>query len=77
MASFTLGPDLLLGFATLGTSPNFFTLDFPYIKMGEWGTWVAQSVKRPTLDLNSGLDLRVMIQAPSWSSSTPHQKFKK
>ena len=24
-----------------------------------WGTWVAQSVERPTLDLGSGGDLRV------------------
>ena len=28
------------------------------------GAWVAQSVERPTLDLDSGLDLTVMIGAP-------------
>ena len=30
-----------------------------------WGTWVAQSVKHPTLNFGSGHDLRVMRQ--SWS----------
>ena len=29
------------------------------------GTWVAQSVKHPTLDLSSGLDLSVMGSSPS------------
>ena len=28
------------------------------------GTWVIQSVKRPTPDLSSGLDLRVMTSSP-------------
>ena len=29
-----------------------------------WGTWVAQLVKRPTLDISSGLDLRIMSSSP-------------
>lgn len=33
------------------------------------GTWVAQSVKCPTLDLSSGLDLRVVGSSPLWA---PH-----
>jgi len=33
-----------------------------------WGTWVAQSVKHPTLDLSSGLDLRVMSSSPTLGS---------
>ena len=32
--------------------------------MPDWGAWVAQSVKHPTLDLSSGLDLRVMSSSP-------------
>lgn len=36
-----------------------------------WGTWVAQSVKHPTPDLSSGLDLGVMSSSPklelAWS----------
>ena len=28
------------------------------------GTWAAQSVKRPTLDFSSGLDLRVVSSSP-------------
>jgi len=31
------------------------------------GTWVAQSVKPPTLDLSSGLDLRVMNSSLAWA----------
>ena len=34
-----------------------------------WGTWVAQSVEHPTLDLGSGPDLRVeMSVQPAWDS---------
>ena len=29
------------------------------------GSWVAQSVKCPTLDLNSGFDIRVVSSSPS------------
>ena len=29
------------------------------------GIWVAQSVKHPTLDLSSGLDLRVVSSSPA------------
>ena len=31
----------------------------PHKSTGCWGTWVAQSVKHPTLDLSSGHDLTV------------------
>ena len=31
---------------------------------GEWGTWVAQLVKCPTLDFGSGNDLRVLGSSP-------------
>ena len=34
------------------------------------GAWVAQSVERPTLDLSSGLDLRVVSSRPKSGSST-------
>ena len=33
------------------------------------GTWVAQSVKPPTLDLSSGLDLKVMSSSPVLGST--------
>ena len=33
------------------------------------GTWLAQSVKPPTLDLSSGLDLRVMSSSPALGST--------
>ena len=33
------------------------------------GTWVAQLIKRPTLDLSSGLDLRVMSSGPALGST--------
>ena len=33
------------------------------------GAWVAQLVKRPTLDLSSGLDLRVMSSSSAMGSS--------
>ena len=34
--------------------------DNPLFKLNSlWGTWVAQSVKSPTLDFGSGCDLRV------------------
>ena len=33
-----------------------------------WGTWVAPSVKRLTLDLSSGLDLRIMSSSPELGS---------
>ena len=34
-----------------------------------WGTWVAQSVKRLTLDLSSGFDLRIVSLSPSLGST--------
>ena len=39
---------------------NRISLKNIYIK----GTWVAQPVKHPTLDLDSGLDLRVIDLGP-------------
>jgi len=33
------------------------------------GTWVAQSVKHPTLDLSSGLDLRVVSSSSELGST--------
>ena len=39
------------------------------IKMAfKGGAWVAQSVKPPTLDFSSGLDLRVMSSNPELST---------
>ena len=35
----------------------------------DWGTWVAQSVERLTLDLSSGPDLRVMSSSPALGST--------
>lgn len=32
------------------------------------GAWVAQLVKRPTLDFSSGLDLKVMSSSPALGS---------
>lgn len=34
-----------------------------------WGARVAQLFKHPTLDFDSGLDLRVMKSSPAWGSS--------
>jgi len=34
-------------------------------KMISWSTWVAQLVKRPTLDFGSGHDLRVVRSSPT------------
>ena len=34
-----------------------------------WGTWVAQSVKNPTLDLSSDPDLRIERWSPTSGSS--------
>ena len=42
-----------------------------------WGTWMAQSVKRPTLDLSSGLDLRVMSSSPVLGSTLSTEPFLK
>ena len=33
-----------------------------------WGTWVAQSVKRPAFDFGSGHDLRVVRSTPMLGS---------
>ena len=35
------------------------------------GTWVAQSVKHPTLDIGSGRDLTVVSVEPAWDSLSP------
>ena len=46
----------------------FKALPGGFIKIlpGRWGAWVAQLVKRLTLDLSSGLDLRVMSSSPHY-----------
>ena len=36
-----------------------YVVSFPNVDIF-WGVWVAQSVSRPTLDISSGLDLRVV-----------------
>ena len=51
-------PESVKGIYKLGiNSEPFLKLLF---KILHRGAWVAQSLKRPTLDLSSGLDLRVM-----------------
>ena len=40
-------------------------------------TWVAQSVKQVTLDLNSGLDLRVVGSSPTLGSTVGMQPTQK
>ena len=37
-------------------------------KWAHWGTWVAQSVKCPTLNFSSGHDLRVVRWSPTSGS---------
>jgi len=39
------------------------------LRMKEWGAWVAQSVKHPTLDFGSGHELRVVSSSPAWGST--------
>ena len=44
-------------------------IESPSIKTVTKGTWVTQSVKRPTLDIGSGRDLVVMRSSPSLGST--------
>ena len=46
------------------------------VEKKSWGTWVAQSVKCLTLDLHSGLNVRV-ISSSSMLSSKPTFKKRK
>ena len=45
-----------------------FLLKKIFFKDFSGGAWVAQSIKHPTLDLNSGLDLRVVSSGPELGS---------
>ena len=49
--------------------PNSFSIHF-FLRIKKRGTWVAQSVKHPTLDFSSGLDLR-LVSSSTVSGSTP------
>ena len=48
------------------------SISTPYLEFlknsPSWGTWLAQSVKHPTLDFGSGHDLRVMGLSPKLGS---------
>ena len=52
------------GLETQEHSCHFRKLCFSFRKYAIWGTWVAQWIKRPTLGLGSGHDLRVLRSAP-------------
>ena len=53
----------------VGKSPAAIAAVQPLLKeMESWGTWMAQSVRHLTLDLGSGLGLRVMSLSPALSS---------
>ena len=48
---------------------NSHNIQLIYLKCISWDTLVAQSVKHPTLDLSSGLDLRIMGSSPTLGST--------
>jgi len=57
-------------FGAWGKSPNLSGITFLTYKMEMRGsTWVVQSGKRPTLDLGSGHDLRVVTSSPASGST--------
>ena len=48
---------------------NCFAETKCFKKCQEWGAWVAPLVRRLTLDLISGLDLRVVSSSPALGST--------
>ena len=57
-----------MGKIKVSYSEIFFYLTNFNLKVKIQGTWVAQSVKHLTLDLSSGLDLRVLSSSPTLGS---------
>ena len=49
--------------------PLNFAVSLSLLQKIYWGTWVAQSVKHPTLDFSSDLDLRVVRLSPVLGST--------
>ena len=45
-----------------------------YLKLNEWGTWVAQLVKGPNLDFGSGHDLTISGTEPNIGLYTDSMK---
>ena len=48
---------MLDGMASISSSK---VTELPFLKINYRGTWVAEEVEHPTLDFDSGNDLRVM-----------------
>ena len=63
------------GTSLLGSEDHWFSCP-SYSNQKSRSAWVAQSVKGPTHDLNSSLDLRVMTSSPTSGSMLGGTYFK-
>ena len=62
------GVDTWEGQACGFPEPHSFLMFLMSYTKSSWGTWVAQSVERPTLDFGSGHDPRVVGSSPASGS---------